>query len=149
MRLILLVAVLAWPVTLAAALIDRFDDRPALWGTAVYVAASRVCHQRPDRSFHTDGHQWPVCARCAGLYLAAPVGAWLLPGLMGHVRRSTLLKGLAIAAAPTAATWAFEAAGGADPGGMTRALTAAPLGAAVAFAIVSAVAPAGRIDRID
>src|SRR5437660_11866587 len=31
---------------------------------AVYVSASAICHQRPERSFDVLGVQMPVCARC-------------------------------------------------------------------------------------
>lgn len=27
------------------------------------------CHQRPDRSFFFRGHQFPVCARCTGVFI--------------------------------------------------------------------------------
>lgn len=147
-RTTLLIAVLAWPAMLAAALVDRFDQQPTLLGTTVYVAASRVCHQRPDRSFHTDGHQWPVCARCAGLYLAAPFGALLGVARRRIHERRTLLVGLTVAALPTAATWLFEMTGG-HVGSTLRALAAVPLGAALIYVIVSASSPAGRGDRID
>lgn len=28
-----------------------------------------LCHQRPDRSFFICGRQFPVCARCTGVYI--------------------------------------------------------------------------------
>lgn len=28
-----------------------------------------MCHRKPERSFFIRGHQFPVCARCTGLYL--------------------------------------------------------------------------------
>ncbi len=28
-----------------------------------------LCHQRPDRSFFIRGRQFPVCARCTGVYI--------------------------------------------------------------------------------
>jgi uncharacterized membrane protein len=33
-----------------------------------------ICHQIADRSFHLDGHQLPLCARCTGIYMAALAG---------------------------------------------------------------------------
>ena len=45
------------------------------------------CHRRPDRSFFVRGRQFPVCARCTGIYVALPTGiaavmAWdILQGL--------------------------------------------------------------------
>lgn len=148
----LVIAVVLWPTALAAALVDRFDQAPSVWGTSVYLAASRVCHQRPDRSFHTHGHQWPVCARCAGLYLGAPIGAVLAlarrrrPG----VRRRAVLRVLVPAAALTGALWLVEAAGIVAVSAVARALAAVPLGAAVAFALVTiASGRAAETDRID
>ncbi|MEO5821831.1 MAG: DUF2085 domain-containing protein, partial [Vicinamibacteraceae bacterium] len=39
----------------------------------VYLAGRVVCHQRPERSFVAAGHPLPVCARCTGIYAAAPL----------------------------------------------------------------------------
>ncbi len=27
-----------------------------------------ICHRKPERSFHINSHQFPVCARCTGFY---------------------------------------------------------------------------------
>ena len=109
----------------APAAIDRASFRaPA---AAVYAASSRLCHQRPERSFHLAGVQLPVCGRCLGLYLSAAIGgviAWA-----SRTRpdgRARLV--LAIAAVPTAATWAAEIAGLAAFSNLARALAALPLG---------------------
>ncbi|MEI3349189.1 MAG: DUF2085 domain-containing protein [Dysosmobacter sp.] len=42
--------------------------------TSLYQACASVghtlgCHQRPDRSFFFHGKQFPVCARCTGVFL--------------------------------------------------------------------------------
>lgn len=29
-----------------------------------------ICHRKPERSFFIKGHQFPVCSRCTGIYLA-------------------------------------------------------------------------------
>src|ERR1041385_1340437 len=76
-EILLAAAALTWPVLLAAAVWVRQDGHAPAWTTVVYAFCSRICHQRPDRSFFSGGVQWPVCGRCAGLYLAAPVGAIL------------------------------------------------------------------------
>ena len=73
--LALVAASIGWPLVLATAAWPDASGRPSAWSAIVYLSASRLCHQRADRSFHTAGVQWPVCARCSGLYLAAPVGA--------------------------------------------------------------------------
>ena len=31
----------------------------------------QLCHRLPERSFHIRGHQFPVCARCTGMYIGA------------------------------------------------------------------------------
>ena len=103
-----------------------------------YVGASYICHQRPERSFHLDGHRLPVCARCTGLYLAAPLG---LAGVILMRRRAGAddrtyrrwRAAIAAAAVPTAISVGLEWIGG--PGlssNISRALTALPLGAALA-----------------
>jgi uncharacterized membrane protein len=33
-----------------------------------------VCHRLDERSFHVDGQQLPLCARCSGMYLGAVLG---------------------------------------------------------------------------
>lgn len=37
-----------------------------------------TCHQKSDRSFFYHGWQFPVCARCTGLYLGYLLGLLLL-----------------------------------------------------------------------
>lgn len=133
-RLLVAVAI-AWPVVLAAGVRAGMAGDPSWFTTVVYLSAGRVCHQRPERSFETGGVQWPVCGRCAGLYLAAPIGA-----LAALVRRRVTrlpLTWLGVAAAPTAVTFALEFAALADVSSLVRLLAALPLGAAVAFAIVA------------
>jgi uncharacterized membrane protein len=111
--------------------------------TAVYLLAGLMCHQQSDRSFHMQSVQWPVCARCAGLYLAAPLGAWLAlrrtwrPPHAPAARH--VLFSLAVAALPTALIFALEWTGAARLDAWIRALCAAPLGATIAF-ILGAVA---------
>jgi uncharacterized membrane protein len=137
LRAALVLASVLWPLTLGAAVAVRVRGAEPIWADVVYVAASRVCHQRPERSFHTADVQWPVCGRCAGLYLAAPIGAltaWLMRRRARGMRTSTWL---AIAALPTAATLVFEWLDLAHVTNIDRALAALPLGAAIAFAVVA------------
>jgi uncharacterized membrane protein len=103
-----------------------------------YLSAGYVCHQRPERSFHLDGHQLPVCARCTGLYLAAPFG---LAGVMLMRRREGAddrayrrwRVAIAAAAVPTVISVGLEwIAGPGLSSNVSRALTALPLGAALA-----------------
>jgi uncharacterized membrane protein len=93
----------------------------------VYAASSRICHQRSERSFHLAGAQLPVCARCLGLYLSGAIGAVMAwTSRRRPDDRARLV--LAVAAIPTAATWAAEVAGLAAFSNVGRALAALPLG---------------------
>jgi hypothetical protein len=109
-----------------------------------YAVGALICHQRVDRSFATAGIPWPVCARCAGLYLSAAAG--VMAGLLAPrrvLRPPSGIRGwrsaLAWAALPTLASWVVERAGGWTPGSPARAWLAVPLGAAVG-AVMAATA---------
>jgi uncharacterized protein (TIGR03382 family) len=137
----LVLAAIAWPALLTGAWADR-ARAPHAWSDYVYAMASRICHQRPDRSFHTDGVQWPVCGRCSGLYASAPFGALAGAWLVGRrrVTRRAALTALAVAAVPTALTVLLEWPGVAPVTSVARALAALPLGALTAFVVVHGVA---------
>jgi uncharacterized membrane protein len=115
---------------------SRTHDGPAWLTATVYLAAGRVCHQRPERSFWTDGAPWPVCGRCSGLYLAAPIGA--IAAVASRRRRLGVPPAgwLIVAAIPTALTLAIEWAGLAPVSSLARAMAALPLGAATAYYVV-------------
>ena len=144
MAKLLVVAAIAWPLWLASGWWSGAQGGPP-WLTAVtYLAAGRVCHQRPERSFSTAGVQWPVCGRCAGLYLAAPFGA--LAAFLRWRRAGALPSPawLLLAAAPTAVTLAVEWLGLAPVSSLMRMLSALPLGAATAFYLVAVAGPPGN-----
>lgn len=144
---VLVGAAVVWPLITGAALWQRASlsagaDGPGgvgvpMWTTLVYAAAGRVCHQRPERSFHTHDVAWPVCARCAGLYLAAPFAA-----VVAFRRRSVIasrlspLRLVAVAAIPTVLTLAWEWGGLGTPSNLWRFATALPLGAAIAVVLI-------------
>lgn len=118
-----------------------------------YVLGSVICHQISERSFHLDGGQLPVCARCLGIYagFAASACALSLAGLTargGGVRQSLraapLIRRLVLAGAvPTLVTVAAEWTALWQPSNLTRALAGAPLGLAVAVVVAYALT-AGR-----
>jgi uncharacterized membrane protein len=117
-----------------------------LFVTFIFAIGSLICHQRPERSFFFDGHQFPVCARCTGLYLSAGAGllGWLALKIASRWRPRVFDPRLAvrvilIAAVPTAVSLATGVIGLWDGSNMTRAMLAVPLGAS-AGAIVAAVA---------
>jgi uncharacterized membrane protein len=106
----------------------------------VYVVGAIVCHQIPERSFHFSGIQFPVCARCTGLYVGGAAGLvlWLL-------RRNRTLRfdgartALLVSAVPTVVTLATAAVGWWDPVNALRALAAAPLGVAAGAVVAAGV----------
>jgi uncharacterized membrane protein len=115
----------------------------------MYAAGSFICHQIPERSFHLDGAQLPVCARCFGLYGGGAFGSVI--GAISVFRRRLMEEGqdlarlvrwkwTAIAAIPTAVTFVLEWGFGWPISNALRAITALSLGFAVAFVVVSAAA---------
>jgi uncharacterized membrane protein len=150
MSRVLVIASIAWPLLLGADVWRRAEGHTAAGSIVLHAAASRICHRKPERSFHTRGVQWPVCARCSGLYLAAPVGA-IAALVAGRRRLRRPIAVLAAASVPTALTLGVEWLRLADPGNLIRALAALPLGAAAAFLVVGAAGwgrnPIGYTDR--
>ena len=134
---LLTAAAITWPLVAGVAVWQRVESEPA-WTSLVYAAASRVCHQRPERSFHTHGVAWPVCARCSGLYLAAPFAAFAaLRRRAAGASRLQPLQLVALAAVPTALTLFWEWGGLGTPSNLIRFATALPLGAAIAFVLIA------------
>jgi uncharacterized membrane protein len=117
-----------------------------LFGAFIFAAGGLICHQMPERSFFWDGHQFPVCARCTGLYASAAIGVigWVIVRTAFRRRRLTVdprtaRVAVVAAAIPTAISLATGALGLWDGSNITRALFAIPLGA-TGGAIVAAVA---------
>lgn len=113
--------------------------------TMLYAVGALICHQQPERSFHVDGHQWLVCARCSGMYFGAGFGALLA---WAYLRRSpaavwprpSVIRTLQVVALPTLMTVATAWLGLGDPPNLWRAVLAVPLGlvgGALAVALVS------------
>jgi len=152
---------IGWAVLLPVAPFAASQPAPApFWyGLAfvVYGAGSSICHQLPARSFHTWSAQWPVCARCTGIYFGAAVAAMVAftyvgsgflgppkprsgeggSRTVGSVSRTRML--LVLAALPTAVTLIYEWTTGDAPSNAIRALAGAPLGAAVALIVIEAL----------
>jgi len=136
LALVWTMAVFTAPLGLASS--SRVVSRSA---GLVYVAGSVVCHQRPERSFVEAGHPLPVCARCTGLYSAALAGGLLsLVRAAGPIDRGRTRWLLAIASAPTVATWLAEFGGFAHPSNAVRAIAAVPLGLVAAWVVVAMLA---------
>lgn len=136
-----------WAAAIVAApfAADHASHQVRVATALAYVGAGYICHQRPERSFHLDGRQLPVCARCTGLYLAAPFG---LAGVMLMRRRRgaddrTYRRwrvAIVLAAIPTVISVGLEwIAGPGLSSNVSRAVTALPLGAALAAVAGAAV----------
>ena len=166
LRRVLIASSIFWSLLLPLAPFAASRPAPAIaWYTLaflVYGVGSVVCHQLPERSFFLWSAQWPVCARCTGIYVGAAVAALVATvrqktavqlkadttyrgmntyqGINTHQgitsRRARLI--LAAAAAPTVATLVYEWTTGDRPSNMIRALTGAPLGAAILFIVAGA-----------
>ena len=125
------------PAIFAGALVQRVVAAdPSMWAAVVYLAASRICHQLPARSFHTAGVQWPVCGRCSGLYLGGALGGVLAGWLASRIRERDRVAWLVVAALPTAATFLLEWTGLAPVTNIARAVAAVPLGMAIAAVVI-------------
>lgn len=147
-------AALGWVALLVTA-----SFLPAAPAALTYVLGSQICHQISERSFHINGVQLPVCARCLGIYAGFAGGA-----IFGTLRRfvrgadsvtlrqrgQTPLRGesalawaqaiVALGAVPTVVTLLAEWAGVWQPSNLTRALAGGPLGAAAGLVVIAALA---------
>jgi uncharacterized membrane protein len=142
----------AWPLAQAGVVASDLHGGPGQLSALVRIVGSRVCHQRPERSFHTKSVQWPVCGRCTGIYLGAAIGG--VAGCLAGVRRRLSARTatvvlLTAASAPTLATWFAEWVGGVPIMNLTRAMAAVPLGAARAAVAVAMAAPSTKFNRVN
>jgi uncharacterized membrane protein len=109
-----------------------------------YAVGAVICHQQAARSFAIWSQQLPVCARCTGIYAGAAMMA-IAATLSSATRqrkvaqRLSAVRPLAFAALPTLATLAYEWSTNTTPSNVVRAIAGFPLGAAVAWVILSTV----------
>jgi uncharacterized membrane protein len=144
---VLILASTGWLLVILAAPIvaSREPSRGWLFRAAAlsYLGGAVVCHQRPERSFHVAGAQMPVCARCTGLYAAAPLGllviAWPFVGPMRPLSRPAVVRWLLLVAlAPIGLSVGAEAAGLWIPSNIERFFTGLPAGFGVAWIVGAA-----------
>lgn len=122
--------------------------------TATYLAGSRICHQRPDRSFHVGAVPLPVCARCTGLYLGVPAGlALALWRSRSAGRASPMVERasrhlLIWAALPTLATVALEWVAGVAVPPLARLALAVLLGGIAAWVCGERLVADSRLESV-
>jgi uncharacterized membrane protein len=109
--------------------------RSPFLAAVAYHVGSRICHQRPERSFHIAGTQMPVCARCFGLYAGGAAGLALAWGF-GRWSARAVKSSLVLAALPIAVTVGLEWWQILGTSNLFRWLTGVPLGLVAGFAIV-------------
>ena len=51
------------------------------WDQTIYTLCGHICHQKPDRSLYIAGVQFPLCARCTGIYAALIMILFISPVL--------------------------------------------------------------------
>ena len=128
----------------------------------MYAAGSFICHQMPARSLHSWAAQWPVCARCTGIYFGAATMAMVrsvrvrlkpdttydtrIPTYDARVPTYDARVLLALAALPTAATLIYEFVTRDTPSNAIRALAGATLGAAVSFVVLGGLRAVGKVN---
>ncbi len=64
------------------------------------------CHQMPERSFFYKGKQFPVCARCTGVFFGQTAAVLLL-----LIKRRVPLKTAILFLIPMGADWSLQEAG--------------------------------------
>jgi uncharacterized membrane protein len=128
--LVLAALAIGWLMLLVAAPVA-----PTPLATLVYAAGSLICHQRPERSFHIDAAQLPVCARCLGVYAGAAAG--VVSRLVAASRPSFGARTvLVVGVLPTVVTIALEWSSIWPAGNVVRCAAGLPLGLAAAFVLV-------------
>jgi uncharacterized membrane protein len=111
-----------------------------MWADSIYKAFGMVCHQMDARSFHVEGFQLAVCARCFGLYVGALAGVAAYPLARPLTRRDMPGRAWLLAASlPTAVDFALGFFGVWENTHLSRFLTALLLGAVTAFYIVPGI----------
>jgi hypothetical protein len=154
LRAAFVAASIAWAVLLVVVPFAASQPHASAMAAAliagVYTIGSLVCHQLPERSYHLWTVQMPVCARCAGIYFGAVLGA--IVSQLGKARRgrpwSALGRrklrpydariALALAVVPTVVSLAYEWTTGVRPSHEIRAAAGAPIGLVVAWLVVAA-----------
>jgi len=146
LAVLLTIAAIFWSIVILTAPLGLRNAGTSSPSTLVYAAASRICHQRTERSLAVAGVQMPVCARCTGLYLSGAAGALIAWYRRARGGGSSIRTMLFLAALPTAVTFSLEFAGIVAFSNTIRAVAALPLGAAAGWSFVQMLRYDARFD---
>ena len=139
----LVAAATVWVLLLVVAPVALARGVMPLGTLGTYQAASILCHQKAERSFHVGAVQMPVCARCFGLYLAGAAGALVAFVPSRHRRapgRRLVRVALAAAAVPMALSVGLEMAGIIEGSNANRFASALPLGLVAGWVLQRTIA---------
>jgi uncharacterized membrane protein len=117
--------------------------------TIIYGAFSKICHQKPERSFFVLGSPLAVCSRCTGLYVGFTLTLVAYP-LLRSLRTTTApdRKWLFLAAVPMALDVAVDVLGIWHNTHSSRVISGLVLGAAGVFYVMPGISElALRVSR--
>ncbi len=108
---------------------------------AIYRGFSVLCHQRPDRSYFIDGHEFGVCSRCTGLYFGFALTLLAYP--LVRSLRTTITparKWLLLAALPLVIDFSLTFFGLWENTHTSRLVTGLLLGSVAVFYVMPGIA---------
>ena len=108
---------------------------------AIYRGFSVLCHQRPDRSYFIDGHEFGVCSRCTGIYFGFALTLLAYP-LLRSLRTTTTpaRKWLLLAALPLVVDFSLTFFGLWENTHTSRLVTGLLLGSVAVFYVMPGIA---------
>jgi uncharacterized membrane protein len=106
----------------------------------IYAAFSKICHQRPERSFFIMGYPLAVCSRCTGLYVGFSLALITYP-LVRSLQTVTApdRKWLFLAAVPMALDFTLTFTGIWENTHSSRFLTGLLLGSVAVFYVMPGI----------
>lgn len=142
-------ATLLWAGVIPAAAFGATATAPVAQAfvSLVYAMGHVLCHQRPERSFTAGGYAWPVCARCAGIYVGAAIGVMLAQSWRRVPEARVVRRWLAAAALPTLFTLLYEWTTGRMPAHAVRAVAGGLVGLVTAGLMVAFVRASWQTPR--
>lgn len=134
-----LFVVLVWVLAIIAAPLAKVNGFIAL-SSPLYHFFSFICHQISERSFHVEGEQFGVCARCFGVYSGLLLGFAIYPLWRNIAEIEPLPRfWLFLSLIPITIDWSLTIFGIWENTHLSRLITGLILGVACATFIVPAI----------